>query len=276
MGFIVDQIVNVDAPAATYAQQASIEMLEARRAERNYLLLRDASYLQASGEAIHKVREILDELRQLGQPNQGAAVMAEEQLDLYEKQFAAAVQAMQQPGGEPSDRIQTVVRAYEQDLNELLKTSRYKKRAQLIDDLRKRVDSFDQQISETVQQGNPAMRQVTENLQTSSQKLLQVASQIEEENWQRVKNDRSQARHLLFEAEWALSIVSFLTLVFSVWVSFILPRQVVEPLISLKEAVDQAATGNYEIEFDIRGQGEVVELAKSIQNMLSTVQQKQR
>ena len=35
MGFIVDQIVNVDAPAATYAQRASIEMLEARRAERN-------------------------------------------------------------------------------------------------------------------------------------------------------------------------------------------------------------------------------------------------
>ena len=35
MGWIVDRIVNTDAPAATLAQQASIEMLEARRAERN-------------------------------------------------------------------------------------------------------------------------------------------------------------------------------------------------------------------------------------------------
>jgi hypothetical protein len=35
MGWIVDRIVNVDAPAATLAQQASIETLEARRAERN-------------------------------------------------------------------------------------------------------------------------------------------------------------------------------------------------------------------------------------------------
>ena len=40
--------MNVDAPAATLAQQASIEVLEARRAERNYLLLHDRSYLVTS------------------------------------------------------------------------------------------------------------------------------------------------------------------------------------------------------------------------------------
>ena len=275
MGFIVDQIVNVDAPAATYAQQISIEMLEARRAERNYLLLRDASHLEANREAIGRVKEILDEIRQLGQTNQSATAMAEAELNLYEKQFAAAVAVMQQPDGGPSDRIQAVVHAYEQDLNELLRTSRYRKRAQLAEDLRKRVDSFDTQISATVQQDNPALRQVTENLQASSQKLLQLASEIEKQNWHRVENDRSEARHLLLQAEWALGIVSFLTLLFSVWVSFILPRQVVKPLISLKEAVDQASAGNYEIEFDIRGEGEVVELARSVQNMLSAVRQKQ-
>jgi len=275
MGFIVDQIVNVDAPAATYAQQISIEMLEARRAERNYLLLRDASHLEANHEAIGRVREILDEIRQLGQTNQRAAAMAEAELNLYEKQFAAAVALMQQPDGGPSDRIQAVVRAYELDLNELLRTSRYRKRAQLIEDLRKRVDSFDTQISATVQQDNPALRQVTEDLQASSQKLLQLASEIEKQNWRRVENDRSEARHLLLQTEWSLGIVSFLTLLFSVWVSFILPRQVVKPLISLKEAVDQATAGNYEIEFDIRGEGEVVELARSVQNMLSAVRQKQ-
>src|SRR6204780_3134716 len=43
MGWIVDRIVSVDAPAATLAQQASLEMFEARRAERSYPLLRDPS-----------------------------------------------------------------------------------------------------------------------------------------------------------------------------------------------------------------------------------------
>jgi CHASE3 domain sensor protein len=275
MGFIVDQIVNVDAPVATYAQQVSIEMLEARRAERNYLLLRDDAHLQANREATAKARQILEEIRKLGPDNDSARDMAEEELNLYEKQFAAAVEVMQQPGRMPSDRIQAVVRAYEQDLDELLRTAKHRKRSQLVEDLRKQAGSFDAQISETVKEGNPALSQVTEDMQTSSQRILQLASQIEEQNWRRVKNDRAEARRLLREAEWALSIVSALTLLFSVWVSFILPRQVVKPLMSLKEAVDHAAAGNYEIEFDIQGEGEVVELAKSLRNMFSAVRQKQ-
>lgn len=275
MGFIVDQIVSVDAPAATFAEQASIDMLEARRAERNYLLLRDASYLNANHEAIARVKGILDAISQLGPANQGATGTAQTELNLYQKRFASAVDVMQQPGEGSSDRIQVVVRAYEQDLNELLRTSKYRKRAQLIEDLRKRVDSFDAQISETVQQGNPRLRQVTEDLQDSSQVILRLASQIEEQSWRRVENDRAQTRHLLDSAEWALGIVSLLTLIFSIWVSVILPRQVVKPLVSLREAVDHAATGNYEIQFDIRGEGEVVELAKSVQNMLAAVRQRQ-
>src|SRR5271154_7007989 len=38
MGWIVDRIVNIDAPAATLAQQASIETLEARRAGRTEII----------------------------------------------------------------------------------------------------------------------------------------------------------------------------------------------------------------------------------------------
>jgi len=37
----------------------------------------------------------------------------------------------------------------------------------------------------------------------------------------------------------------------------------------LKEAVDHAAAGNYEIEFDIQGEGEVVELANSIRLLIA-------
>ena len=273
MAFIVDKIVNVDAPAATYAQQASIEMLEARRAERNYLLLRDSSYLEVNHNAVGKVKETFSRIRDLGPDNQSATDEAQNELNLYQQRFASAVAAMQQPGQAPTDRIQAVVHAYEQDLNNLLKTARYKRRAKLIDDLRKQVGSFDTQISNTVQEGNPALREVTGDLQTSSQKILQLAAQIETQSWGRVENDRSEARLLLSHAEWALGIVSFLTLVFSIWVSFLLPRQVVKPLVALREAVDHAAAGNYEIEFDIRGGGEVVELAKSVQNMLSALHQ---
>jgi hypothetical protein len=39
---------------------------------------------------------------------------------------------------------------------------------------------------------------------------------------------------------------------------------VVKPLLELREAVDHAASGNYLIDFELRGEGEVVELAKSV------------
>jgi CHASE3 domain sensor protein len=269
MGWIVDRIVNVDAPAATLAQRASIEMLEARRAERNYLLLHDASYLAANRESLAKIKEILGEIQTLEAEDVGATQEAMNALEQYEKRFSAAVSATGQPVQGDADRIQSVVRAYEKDLDDLLRTARTKRRAQLIDELRNRVGSFDTQISETVQAGNPALAPVTADLQTLSQEVLRLLSELETENWTRVETDHKQARRLIRQAEWALSIVSALTLLFSVWVSLILPRQVVKPLISLREAVDHAAQGHSAIDFEIEGRGEVADLAKSVQNLIA-------
>jgi CHASE3 domain sensor protein len=269
MGWIVDRIVNVDAPAATLAQRASIEMLEARREERNYLLLHDASYLAANRESLAKIKEILGEIQTLEAEDVGATQEAMNALEQYEKRFSSAVSATGEPGQGDADRIQSVVRAYEKDLDDLLRTARTKRRAQLIDELRNRVGSFDTQISETVQAGNPALAPVTADLQTLSQEVLRLLSELETENWTRVETDHKEARRLIRQAEWALSIVSALTLLFSVWVSFILPRQVVKPLISLREAVDHAAQGHSAIDFEIEGRGEVADLAKSVQNLIA-------
>jgi nitrogen fixation/metabolism regulation signal transduction histidine kinase len=76
----------------------------------------------------------------------------------------------------------------------------------------------------------------------------------------------------MLHAEWALSIVSALTLLFSIWVSFILPRQVVKPLVSLRQAVDHAAQGGGAIELEIKGRGEVAELARSVQHLVAQLQ----
>jgi hypothetical protein len=44
--------------------------------------------------------------------------------------------------------------------------------------------------------------------------------------------------------------------------------------VNLKEAVDHAATGNFEIDFELHGGGEVVELAKSVQKLTSLMRRK--
>jgi CHASE3 domain sensor protein len=273
VGFIIDRIVSYDAPAATLAQQATIEMLDARRAERNYLLLNDAASLQAAHESLGRIEQILSAIRDLNPSDQELTQKALDSLHQYRQRFETAVALVGEPGQAPAERINSVVAGYEHDLDTLLKSAPYKRRAQLVDELRNRVDSFDAQISKTVQEGNPALRQITVDLHNSGQGVLDFAAQLEARNWTRIESDHHKAQRLISRAEWSLTIFSTITFLVSVWISFVLPRQVVKPLLSLKEAVDHAAAGNYEIDFDIQGEGEVVELANSIRNLIAHVRE---
>jgi nitrogen fixation/metabolism regulation signal transduction histidine kinase len=269
VGWLVDRIVSFDAPAATLAQQASIEMLQARHTERNYLLLYDPASLQANRDSMQRVEQILTAIRDLHPSDQAVTEQALDALHRYNERFQAAVTAIGQPGQAPADRVDAVLVTYEKDLEDLLKSTRYRTRAQLVDELRNRVGSFDAQITKTVQEGNPALRRITADLQSSGQEVLELTSGLEARSWSRIEYDHNKARRMISRAEWSLTIVSAITLLVSVWVSFVLPRQVVKPLLNLKDAVDHAAAGNYEIDFDIQGEAEVAQLANSIRLLIS-------
>jgi CHASE3 domain sensor protein len=274
MGRIVDRIVSVDAPAAKLAEQASIEILEARRAARNYVLFQDPEYLRVNQESLTKVRQMLVRIGNLEPDEEIIVQKGLDAVNRYQQQFASAVSTMAESRQKPDDSLREAVLAYEKDLDALVKAARHEKRAQLIQELSTRVGSFDTRITEAIQVANPVLRQVTPDLRSSSQEALQLTSDMERQNWGRVQIDHQEARQLIHRAEWTLSIVSAVTLLFSVWVSLILPGQVAKPLVSLKEAVDHAATGNYEIHFELHGGGEVVELAKSVQNLTSLLQRR--
>ena len=273
MGLIVDQIVNVDAPVTNLAEQISVEMLDARRSERSYFLLRDPQYLKANQGALAQVKEIAQKIEHLALSEEPFTVALLDNERAYEQEFGNAASLAREPGGTGVERVQQVVQAYENELNGLLKQARHRTRAQLIDSLRNQAGSFDGQITSTIEAGDPVLRQVAPALQTSSERVLQMASDLQARSWARVQQDRDEAQHLLYRAEWVLSIVSGLTLLLSVWISFVLPRQVVKPLQELREAVDHAASGDYGIDFELSGQGEVVELAKSVRRLITHLQE---
>jgi CHASE3 domain sensor protein/HAMP domain-containing protein len=267
MGRVVDRIVNVDAPAAKLAEQASMQMLEARRAARNYILFQDPEYLETYQKSLTSVRQILVRIGDLEPDEEATVQQALEAVALYQQRFAVVVSTMAESRQEPVERIREAVLAQEKDLDDLVKEARHEKQAQLIQELRNRFGSLSDQVTGAIQVGSPT--QVSPELRSSSEQILHLASELEERNWSGVQVDHEKGRQLIHRAERSLSIVSAITLVFSVWVSFVLPRQVIKPLVSLKEAVDHAATGNYEVEFELHGGGEIVELAESVQNLTS-------
>jgi CHASE3 domain sensor protein len=274
MARIVDRIVSVDAPVATMAQQVSIQMLDARRAEKNYILLHTAEDLEANRQALSRLEQTLAACAELQPVEKPAVDKIQNQVHSYRERFHEVVGRMGQPVQAPFVRIGEVVRAYEKDLNELLKRSRGRSHGELVDELRNRVGSFDAQITATLATEDPSLRQATVDLRTSSDEVLRLAGQLEKRSWERVQHSHEQAGALVRRAEWVLIVVSALTLILSVWVSFTLPRAVVKPLVDLKAAVDHAAAGNYEIEFDVEGEAEVSQLAESVRNLISHVRQK--
>jgi methyl-accepting chemotaxis protein len=263
----------VDAPVATLAERVSIDMLNARRAERDYFLLYDPEDLEANRQAISRLLQILDTCRQLQPEEKPAINEIQSQVQFYQLRMADAVARRGGAAVAPVEHLREVVRAYTRDLDELLRHAGQQSPAKLVEELHSRLGSLDAQVSATLAAEDPAFRQITADLRTSSNTVQREAARLENRSWERVTRDHERARALIRRAEWVLGIVSALTLLLSVWVSFVLPRTVVKPLVDLKAAVDHAAAGNYSIEFAVEGEGEVVQLANSLRQLVAHVRE---
>jgi methyl-accepting chemotaxis protein len=271
MGRIVDRIVNKDAPAATLAQQASIQMLVARRAERTFLLFHDAASVQTVNQSLTNVEKTLGQIQALQPEEQGDVIRALSAAGTYADHFSTFVSTEVDSKSSSEREIQSVVADYENSLDTLIRNEKNANKTRIIDELRARASSFDDQITKTIQARTPALLTITNDLQASSGAVLQILSELEVKNWTAVQEDHRQARGLLHQAEWTLSIISVLTFLLSVWISFILPKQVVLPLFKLKRAVDRAIADGHKDDANVRAEGELGELAKSIRRLLEQV-----
>lgn len=275
MASIVDRIVNVDAPVAHNAERASLEMVDARRAETNYLLLHDPDDISRTRDAITRLQKTIEDSRSLQPEEKAAWSDMGMQLAFFETSFDHAVNRLGENKLPPIESLRAIVRIYQKDLDDVVEHSPQESRARLIEMLRARIESFDTEIAAKVEENDPEIRETSRDLATTSQKIISQANEIENRGWRRVQKDHQRARALLIRAEVIGGIISLITLLVSVWVSFTLPRQVVRPLTDLKQAVDHAAAGNYEIEFNVQGDGEVVQLADSVRDLIAHVREKQ-
>jgi CHASE3 domain sensor protein len=274
MGWIVDRIVSVDAPVANFAERISIEMLDARRAERNYFLVRDPAAIEANRRSLSSLEQILATCRELQPEEQPALDKIEAQVQFYRRRMGEAVEQWGEGTMAPVEHLREVLRAYTRGLDDLLKHASRQRPAQLVEELHNRVGSLDAQVAASLEAEDPAFREITADLGASGNQILRLSSDLETRSWERVRRDHERARALVRRAEWVLGIVSALTVLLSVWVSFLLPRTVVKPLADLKAAVDHAAAGNYEIEFDVEGDGEVVQLASSLRHLIALLRER--
>ena len=274
MGWIVDRIVSVDAAVAMQAERASIVMLDARRTERSYFLLHDPADLQATQQTIENLQKMIQTFRKL-QPQEAIAIMnMQADLAAYQQGMGKAARRIGEAGQPRMDRLRIAVLSYEQALNRILRGAHRRSRASLVRELHDRTSKFDSEIAAAGTE-DPVLQSISSGLEESASSFLRQSMELEHRSWNRVEADHDDARALMTRSEWVLGSVSLLVLLISIWVSYTLPREVVQPLHDLKAAVDHAAAGNYEIEFDVQGKGEVVQLANSVRDLIAHVREKE-
>ncbi len=273
MGWIVDRIVSVDAMVAMQSERASIVMLDARRTERSYLLLHDSQDLDSNRRSTSDLQNIIQNFSELEPGESGAIRKMQAALNAYQDGINKAAERISVAGQPRVERLRRAVHAYERDLDEMIGHADTRSRTRLIQELHQRTRTFDTEIAAAGTE-DPVLESIAGQLRRDAASFLSLASQLERHSWDRVKRDHRDARGLMARAEWVLGSVSLLTLLISIWVSFVLPREVVRPLLDLKEAVDHAAAGNYETELDLKGRGEVVDLAHSVRNLIAHVREK--
>jgi nitrogen fixation/metabolism regulation signal transduction histidine kinase len=273
MGWIVDRIVSVDAAVAMQAERASIVMLDAQRTERSYFLLHDPNALKANQQTVDNLQKMIQSLRTVQPQEAGAIGKMQADLETYQQGMHKASQRINEAGQPRVDRLRGAVLSYESDLNKILRGAHRRSRTSLVRELHERTSKFDTEIAAAGTE-DPVLQSITAELAESARSFLNQAAGLEQRSWNRVENDHDDARSLMVRAEWVLGTVSLLVLLISIWVSYLLPKEVVQPLVDLKAAVDHAAAGNYEIEFDVQGKGEVVQLANSVRDLIAHVREK--
>lgn len=273
MGWIVDRIVSVDAAVAMQAERASIVMLDAQQSQRNYFLLHDQEDFIGSRQTVENLRNMIQRLGKIQAQEAPSIKKMLADLDIYQQGLGNASERISESGQPRVDRLRGAVSAYESDLNDILHGARAETRAALVRKLHDRTSLFDSEIAVAGTE-DPVLLSISGALQASADSFLAEAAGLERRSWNRVERDHDDARDLMRRAEWVLGSVSLLVLLISIWVSYVLPKEVVQPLHDLKAAVDHAAAGNYEIEFDVQGKGEVAELANSVRNLIAHVREK--
>jgi len=273
MGWIVDRIVSVDAAVAMQAERASIVMLDAQQSQRNYFLLHDQADFTASQQTVESLRKMIQGLSKIQTREAPSIKKMVADLEAYQQGLGKASERISEAGQPRIDRLRGAVSAYEGDLNDILHGAHGESRAALVRELHDRTSLFDSEIAVAGSE-DPVLLSISADLQKSANSFLTGAAGLERRSWNRVERDHDDARNLMRRAEWVLGSVSLLVLLISIWVSYVLPKEVVQPLHDLKAAVDHAAAGNYEIEFDVQGKGEVAELANSVRNLIAHVREK--
>jgi nitrogen fixation/metabolism regulation signal transduction histidine kinase len=275
-----NQIATVDAKAARIAEQIISEIGELRRAEKNYLLLKDPSYLKKMNELSQLVIAQIEDGLLISSTERNRFARMKEAVRAYVTNIEIISQSTE-PGQDVAalKQFSKMVRNYQSRIDSLLtvaKGSRSQEEiSQSIDVISNEAMSFDRFIVQSVIASEPKRFKLFEGLQSKGDEIANLARLINENSWKKVEEERSHAEELGNRATLLITVTLVVTLLLSFAFTWYLPRKVLHPIRAITQALRKASNGNYDVFLHLSAKDELGELVYEFHNFIEHVRSRE-
>lgn len=278
----VDTIARTDAKLIDLASRIDEGMLLAKRAESNFILLRDSLYVERNQRATKGILELCTEGKEIAADEQAAFQDIAEQTTRYQDAFAALVGSYQGKGiqeqlsalrqGFTTKFTETMTR-YNDMLAAARKESVEARRDSLINEANRYLQGFsiDDLIVGLQSKRDPEMTLLSQILGETSENVRSLANELEQRSWRQVEQHRQESEVLVARAQRNISVVLILTILVSAYLLFILPSRIVKPISAITNIIRRAEQGDYEATAKSASEDEVGQLALFLNRMLRQV-----
>lgn len=266
-------IATVDVDVARLADESITEIAEIRKAEKDFLLLKDPAYLKkidANSQALfHRIENMM-----ALDPSRKALFV---QINDVLREYRDGIDQLSQSSppvsdGQGREQFVGLVDGYRDRIDKMLEAAKQSRTpdeiSRSIVEINNGTMPFDQYVVQASVGAQPQRTRILSNMQSRGEQLESLAKSISDSSWNKVEEERNRTEALGHRASVLITITLALTLIVSFLFTWLLPRRVMRPLNQVTEALRKASRGNYDVFLHLSAKDEVGELVNEFHNLI--------
>lgn len=227
----IKMIVNEDAKMADLGEYLSIQMLEARRDEKNFIIYQDTTYIQNNIQKIKQMHKIIQGIYPQAKNYHTILDSIDSELNIYQNNIVSLKKILQEDPRTLS-RLQRQLQAYEKDLAQLKNSND----ASSIDQLQLAIMSVSSKLS-------TERTALFMDLKTVGDRIQTLCQHVADQAYKSLVKHSNDGIHYSIKAQRNIFTLLFLITMILVYVIYALPRKIFAPYSRIIRALEAIGRG---------------------------------
>jgi len=266
--------VRIDEELIKAATSVELNILKAKEAEEDYLLLRESTSVKAYRNAIETAINRLESTLKISTKEQDTIERIIQQLREYRLDFEELVSVSSQGAWDIQtqyleDRISEYQRAYDTLLLQARTAATPEERSRLSNEARKYANSLDYLITDALKNRSPRQKALIGGFSENRKNILALAFQIVTQSASDEQKDSNKIEHLNARATRNIITTLIITMLIGIYLIVSLPKSIVKPIRRITSIIKQAEAGDLDVLVATSSKDEVGELARFLNKLLT-------